>query len=180
MPIGEPAEAGPSFLRKEQNMVKPEEKEEEMIEIPSTGIEFFEYRRRLFLAGLPLPINTKNIIPSYYIIPKILPDPLPIPTNRIQNTSNAIKRIENILSEEGSEELQSNWQAGIDKVATQLHAGKRLSNGLRLGLVIKILKASWIQDGLWPKDEYGRPIKPPDSPIIKGVDLFPGNDNVMM
>lgn len=39
---------------------------------------------------------------------------------------------------------------------------------------IKILIASWINDGLWPIDPLtGLPEKPPASPLIEGVDLFP-------
>ncbi|WWC62005.1 uncharacterized protein I303_104592 [Kwoniella dejecticola CBS 10117] len=183
MLLDESVEAGPSRLRTKARPNFRSEQEGEMIEIPSTGVEFFEYRRRLFLAGLPLPIPrpinsnlkhpTINSMPSTIHIPSTPPEPLPRPTNPTSSNSSAVQRIEDLLALEGSEELQSTWVAGIDKVASQLHAGKRLSRGLRLGLVIKILKASWIQDGLWPKDDDGRPVKPPESPIIPGVELFP-------
>ncbi|OCF40370.1 hypothetical protein I317_05805 [Kwoniella heveanensis CBS 569] len=158
----------------------------EMIEIPSTGLEFFEYRRRLFLAGLPLPptpliplassssSSSSSSAPTSprMRIPKYLPPPKPAPFGR-GPTSAAARRLEELLADDGSEELQSNWDKGVGQVARHMHAGKKLAKGLRLGLVIKVLKASWIQDGLWPVDARGRPIKPPDSPIIEGIDLFP-------
>ncbi|WVF71490.1 hypothetical protein IAT40_006296 [Kwoniella sp. CBS 6097] len=160
----------------------------EMIEIPSTGLEFFEYRRRLFLAGLPLPPSPITPSASSFSsssssagpggpsptirIPKYLPPPKPAPL-RESVTSTAVKRLEELLQDEGNEEMQDTWDRGVGQVARHLHAGKKLARGLRLGLVIKILKASWIQDGLWPVDSTGRPIKPPDSPIIEGIDLFP-------
>ncbi|WWC89286.1 uncharacterized protein L201_004207 [Kwoniella dendrophila CBS 6074] len=164
-----------------------EEEEEEMVEIPSTGLEFFEYRRRLFLAGLPLPSQPQSsrhsincglkLIPEKYIIPLNPPKPLPSPPMS-ETTSSAVQKLEIILRDEGSEELKETWENGIERVAKSLHQGRKLAKGLRLGLVIKILKASWIQDGLWPKDEFGRPAKPPNSPLIPGVELFPDGENI--
>ncbi|WRT66408.1 uncharacterized protein IL334_003364 [Kwoniella shivajii] len=145
------------------------------IEIPSTGLEFFEYRRRLFLAGLPLPPNPTGQARDTIKIPIQPPDPIPSPERPF--ASPAVRRLEELLAEEGSEELQVNWERGVGMVAKSLHAGKRLARGLRLGLVIKILKASWIQDGLWPKDASGRPARPPNSPLIEGVELFGDNTN---
>ncbi|WVQ67621.1 uncharacterized protein L199_005824 [Kwoniella botswanensis] len=170
MSFGNSAEAGPSRIP----LGDTSDAQQAMIEIPSTGIKFFEYRRRLFLAGFPLPTPPPGgIIPPTYLVPAP-PDPLPA-MNPSDVTSSAVQRLENVLKEEGSEELQETWENGVGKIARSLHDGKRLARGLRLGLVIKILKASWIQDGLWPKNELGRPVKPPNSPIIEGVELFPEN-----
>ncbi|WVW83951.1 hypothetical protein I302_105974 [Kwoniella bestiolae CBS 10118] len=170
MSFSTPAEAGPSRLPAFRDT---QQAGQEMIEIPSTGLQFFEYRRRLFLAGLPLPTQPPNgVIPPTYLVPAHPPDPLPA-LQPARVTSTAVKKLEDILREEGSEELQENWDAGVSRIARSLHDGKKLITGLRLGLVIKILKASWIQDGLWPKDELGRPVKPPNSPIVEGVELFP-------
>ncbi|WWC94228.1 hypothetical protein V866_001068 [Kwoniella sp. B9012] len=170
MSLADPAEAGSSRIPLGDTF----DSQQAMIEIPSTGLKFFEYRRRLFLAGLPLPTPPANCeIPATYLVPAP-PDPLPA-IDPSDVTSSAVQRLEDVLKEEGSEELQETWENGVGRIARNLHDGKRLARGLRLGLVIKILKASWIQDGLWPKDELGRPVKPPNSPIIEGVELFPEN-----
>ncbi|WVQ99432.1 hypothetical protein IAU59_006567 [Kwoniella sp. CBS 9459] len=178
------AQAGPSSLQMSRKPESPTDESEEMIAIPSTGLEFFEYRRRLFLAGLPIPITTAALTPSSSSssssesssstirIPKYLPPPKPAPP-REAVSSPAVKRLEQLLGDEGSEEMQDSWDRGVGQVAKHLHAGKKLARGMRLGLAIKVLKASWIQDGLWPVDSTGRPIKPPESPIIEGIDLFP-------
>ncbi|KAK6910046.1 hypothetical protein I203_104075 [Kwoniella mangroviensis CBS 8507] len=168
MSFGNSVEAGPSRIP----LGDTSDTQQAMMEIPSTGLKFFEYRRRLFLAGLQLPTPPANCdIPATYLVPAP-PDPLPA-INPSDVTSTAVQRLEDVLKEEGSEELQETWENGVGRIARSLHDGKRLARGLRLGLVIKILKASWIQDGLWPKDELGRPVKPPNSPIIEGVELFP-------
>lgn len=62
----------------------------------------------------------------------------------------------------------------MKELAKNLHDGRKFTKGMRLGLVIKILIASWINDGFWPVDPLtGLPEKPPASPLIEGVDLFP-------
>ncbi|KAK8864437.1 hypothetical protein IAR55_001686 [Kwoniella newhampshirensis] len=146
-----------------------------MVEIPSSGLEFFEYRRRLFLAGLPPPSTpTTQRLPPAYLVSRNLPDSLTPPRQTDKDTPTAVKRLEQVLSQDGAEELQETWDAGVGSVARSLHGGKRLAKGLKLGLVIKILRASWIQEGLWPIDPKTRqPLKPPDSPLIQGTDLFP-------
>nr|XP_031863299.1 uncharacterized protein CI109_001174 [Kwoniella shandongensis]KAA5530371.1 hypothetical protein CI109_001174 [Kwoniella shandongensis] len=150
---------------------------DDMIEIPSSGLEFFEYRRRLFLAGLSSPSTpTTSTLPPTYLVSGNLPPPAVIPPNRDRDTPTAVKRLEEVLSVDGAEELQETWDQGVGSVARSLHGGKRLAKGLKLGLVIKILRASWIQEGLWPIDPRTRqPLKPPDSPLIEGTDLFPVN-----
>ncbi|RSH87297.1 hypothetical protein EHS25_003206 [Saitozyma podzolica] len=115
----------------------------ETMTIPSTGLEFFEYRRHLFLAGLPLP-STPTDLPTHYT------------------------RLETLLAEPGAEETELAWRAGVGGVLGHLNGGKRLSKPLRLGLVIKILRAGWLREGIWPIDPLtSRAIKPPDSPLLE-------------
>ncbi|WVR07079.1 hypothetical protein IAU60_004118 [Kwoniella sp. DSM 27419] len=174
--VAQSDEAGPSRPVPRGASAQHPSEDEEMMEIPSTGLQFFEYRRRLFLAGLPLPAtpSSSTHLPPTIIIPRRPPSPKPVPPALERETSQSVGRLEWLLKEEGNEEMQRVWDAGVGAVAKHLHAGKRLAKGLRLGLVIKVLKASWIQDGLWPVDSRtGRPSRPPDSPLIQGVELFP-------
>ncbi|OXB39855.1 hypothetical protein J007_00277 [Cryptococcus neoformans] len=144
-----------------------------LIQIPSTGVEFFEYRRRLFMAGLPFPETpTTQPLPATYLVPEQPPPPLPRPPRQPKHPS--VARIEEALSQEGAEASRDLWQGGMKELAKNLHDGRKFTKGMRLGLVIKILIASWINDGLWPIDPLtGLPEKPPASPLIEGVDLFP-------
>nr|ODN88231.1 hypothetical protein L203_02839 [Cryptococcus depauperatus CBS 7841] len=166
----------------------------EMMDIPSTGLEFFEYRRRLFLAGFPIPTTpTTQTLPEKYKVPKQPPDPLPVSVRRDLHPS--ILRIDRALSEEGAIGSKELWESGVRDLACKLHNGRKFTKGMRLGLVasipewldllkrladegiitkIKILISSWISEGLWPLDPItNAPEQPPASPIIKGVDLFP-------
>ncbi|WVO16170.1 hypothetical protein L204_103840 [Cryptococcus depauperatus] len=145
----------------------------EMMDIPSTGLEFFEYRRRLFLAGFPIPTTpTTQTLPEKYKVPKQPPDPLPVSVRRDVHPS--ILRIDRALSEEGAIGSKELWESGVRDLACKLHNGRKFTKGMRLGLVIKILISSWISEGLWPLDPItNAPEQPPASPIIEGVDLFP-------
>lgn len=97
------------------------------------GIEFFEYRRRLFLAGQPLPVIPTNP-PSNYTISLPLPEPIP-PVPFRPNPSSAVGRLEALLSEEGAEETEAAWKV-IEVVHQKLMDRKRLAKPLRLGLVV--------------------------------------------
>ncbi|KAL0250547.1 hypothetical protein I308_102725 [Cryptococcus tetragattii IND107] len=144
-----------------------------LVQIPSTGVEFFEYRRRLFMAGLPCPETpTTQPLPATYLVPAQPPPPLPRPSRPPKHPS--VAKIEEALSTEGAEASRDLWEGGMKELARNLHDGRKFTKGMRLGLVIKILIASWINDGLWPIDPLtGLPEKPPASPLIEGVDLFP-------
>ncbi|WVQ72456.1 hypothetical protein IAR50_002008 [Cryptococcus sp. DSM 104548] len=144
------------------------------VRIPSSGLEFFEYRRRLFLAGLPAPSTpTDQPLPDFYEVPKGLPEPLPIPI-RTQPSNASMARVEAALSQEGVEYSNEMWESGVRQLAEKLHEGRKFTKGMRLSLVIKILIASWISDGLWPiNPRTGLAERPPESPLIEGVELFP-------
>ncbi|WVQ80758.1 hypothetical protein IAT38_002863 [Cryptococcus sp. DSM 104549] len=173
-------EAGPSRLPLDRARAGGQDGEErkaegevEMMEIPSTGITFFEYRRRLFMAGLPVRTTpTTEPLPDTYLVPRQLPDPLPMPPS--EPLPPTMQKLEAALEQEGAEGSRELWRAGLGDLAAKLHQGRKLQQRMRLGLTIKILIASWIQDGLWPRDpKTGLPTKAPDSPLIDGVDLFP-------
>lgn len=106
------------------------------------GTEFFEYRRRLFLANLPLPnaSTSRAATEPSYRIPLPLPDPIPSPPN-VPAFHTSIGRLEALLSEEGAEETMAVWTGGLAMVHEKLTSGRKLSRPLRLGLVIKVLKA---------------------------------------
>jgi len=101
----------------------------------TTGLQFFEYQRRLFLAGLPLPVPPTTL-PARYTIPLPLPDPVP-PKPHAPPPSSAVGRLEALLSEPGSEETEAAWKAGVEGVNRQLTDRKRLARPLRLGLVVR-------------------------------------------
>jgi hypothetical protein len=98
------------------------------------GLEFFEYRRHLFLAGLPLPSTPTTNLPTHYTVP--LPLPSPLPPKPYHPTSSAVERLETLLAEPGAEETELAWRAGVGGVLGHLKGGKRLSKPLRLGLVV--------------------------------------------
>lgn len=123
----------------------------------NSGPQFFEYRRRLFLANLPLPepyqspaLPSKggsrpssahsNHLKSKYRIPIPLPDPLPAHPNAPSPNSSAGK-LEALLADEAAEETLAVWKGGLGVVHAKLTSGKTLTRPLRLGLVIKVLKA---------------------------------------
>ncbi|ODN94261.1 hypothetical protein L198_05117 [Cryptococcus wingfieldii CBS 7118] len=147
---------------------------EDTVRVPSSGLEFFEYRRRLFLAGLPAPSTpTGEPLPDFYEVPRGLPDPLPIPIRK-QPSNASMARVEAALSQEGVEYSKEMWESGVRQLAEKLHEGRKFTKGMRLSLVIKILIASWINDGLWPTNtRTGLPERPPESPLIEGIELFP-------
>lgn len=120
------------------------------------GPQFFEYRRRLFLADLPLPEPHRSesttsaglSLPSSYRIALPLPDPLPSAPNA-PGPSTSAGRLEAMLEEEGAEETLAVWNGGLEKVHEKLTSGRRLLRPLRLGLVIKVLKA-----GEWASSKH--------------------------
>jgi len=74
-----------------------------------------------------------------------------------------------ILQTPGAVHSDSCWKNGIQKVWDGLSKGARLKHGLPLGLAvcifiyyyqtsnnyllqIKVVQASWVQDGIWPAD----------------------------
>lgn len=53
-------------------------------------------------------------------------------------------KLEKLLREEGAEETVDAWISGLAGVHARLDGGKKLSKPLKLGLVIKVLKAGEI------------------------------------
>lgn len=89
--------------------------------------------------------------------------------------NSAVGRLESLLadfsppsspSESGQHRDPSTiaWNGGLGGVHRNLTGSKRLARGLRLGLVIRILRAGWVRDGTWPMDKAGRAVDPPSSP----------------
>ncbi|KAL7421640.1 hypothetical protein Q5752_003409 [Cryptotrichosporon argae] len=133
----------------------------ETITIASTGLDFFSYRRALFLAGLPLPEITSAPPPTY----TLLPAPAARPAIPHAPGPTLVGRLETLLAADGGVESDDAWDMGVRDVVRSLNEGRKLSRGLRLGLIIKVLRASWIRDGTWPIDpQTSRALRPPDSP----------------
>lgn len=107
----------------------------------SPGPEYFEYRRRLFLAGLPFPSPPTSTRPESYVVPLPLPEPLPPPPHRVASPESSLGKLEALLAIDGAEETSDAWRAGLAGVHARLEGGKRLNKPLKLGLVIKVLKA---------------------------------------
>ncbi|KAI5451879.1 hypothetical protein NCC49_001181 [Naganishia albida] len=94
----------------------------------------------------------------------------------------SLERLEALLAEPGAEESEKLWrQGGLEAVWRMLTGSKTLKQPMRLGLVIRILKAGWIRDGTWPsslaKDGKSRRAmeatmddpffdSPPGSPVV--------------
>ncbi|KLT40934.1 hypothetical protein CC85DRAFT_329495 [Cutaneotrichosporon oleaginosum] len=165
------------------------------ITVPSTGPEFFEYRRACFLAGAPLPVvsssspaslpnsgaaSTSAVPPpraSYNPPPTYTLPPPPAPAPSVPyapSSSSAVGRLEALLanfntpSDDMHDPAAVAWHGGVSSVHRSLTGSKRLSKGLRLGLVIRILRAGWIKDGTWPCED-GVPVDPPSSPELGPV-----------
>ncbi|GMK55941.1 hypothetical protein CspeluHIS016_0209970 [Cutaneotrichosporon spelunceum] len=153
------------------------------ITVASTGLEFFEYRRACFLAGAPLPTvspsssaappkTTNYNPPPTYNLP-VPPPPAPsVPYD--PSPTSVVGRLEALLAEfsEPADELHDPaavaWHGGIGNVHRNLTGSKRLAKGLRLGFVIRILRAGWVKDGTWPCED-GLPVDPPSSPELGPV-----------
>lgn len=74
----------------------------------------------------------------------------PIPPGKAGN--DALDRLEALLSPPGAEELDQVWKQGkLGQVWQFIMDGKPMKRGIRLGLLIKILRAGWIRDGTWPR-----------------------------
>lgn len=159
-----------------------------------SGLQFFEYRRRLFLAGQPIP-EPSVTLPDTYTITLPLPDPVP-PLPRADVPSSAIGRLESLLDEDGVQETNAAWRAGVQGVHAHLTGRRKLAKPMRLGLVVSAsysgltamlmtdqdssswcetvgvslrlqLMSGWIKDGTWPVDpKTKRAMAPPDSPIL--------------
>ena len=101
-----------------------------------SGVDFFEYRRALFLAN-QLPSEFPPYIPDTFLrIPTVLPEPLP-PLAPTHEPTSAVGRLERLISATPrGEETDAAWKAGIENVFRQLNAGKKLAGGVRLGLVV--------------------------------------------
>lgn len=98
------------------------------------GLEYFEYRRRLFLAGQPIPPLPKKL-PATYTVPMPLPEPVP-PLPRASAPNSAVGRLESLLSVDGDVQDDIAWKAGIATVHRCLTEKRKLARPLRLGLVV--------------------------------------------
>ncbi|BEJ15610.1 hypothetical protein CspHIS471_0502150 [Cutaneotrichosporon sp. HIS471] len=150
------------------------------------GLDFFEYRRACFLAGAPLPVVSSssgpssssssspanyNPPPTYHLPP---PPPPALSVPYAPPPTSAVGRLESLLVDFSGpcDELRDPaavaWHGGIGNVHRNLTGSKRLAKGLRLGLVIRILRAGWVKDGTWPCED-GMPVDPPSSPEMGPV-----------
>ncbi|KAK1924284.1 hypothetical protein DB88DRAFT_275956 [Papiliotrema laurentii] len=174
--IGSGAIAGPSRSRDPRATREPQvDSSGQTKQIPSYGLPFFEYRRSLFLAGQPIP-TPPSPLPDTYTVPIDYPKPVPY-TPRPCDPDSAIGRLETLLREPGAEETEKAWRSGVGGVHDHLTNKRRFTKPIRLGLVIKVLRAGWIKDGTWPIDpRTNRAIKPPsDSPSPEPLELAPEN-----
>ncbi|KAL6299720.1 hypothetical protein BKA93DRAFT_741931 [Sparassis latifolia] len=113
--------------------------------ITTSSCDVSSFEALLKTADLPLPG------PAYFCARRALwwaPGPCPA---QVVETSPSRRKLENLLNEGGAEESKQVWDAGLAKVWESLVSGVRLKKRLPLSMVIKILKAGWIQDGTWPR-----------------------------
>ena len=104
--------------------------------MPLSGIEFFEYRRSLFLAGRPLPVPpTSTPLPSSYAVSFPSPFPQP-PRSHVPKPTSSVGRLEALLADPEAVESDHAWESGVRTVSKSLTDGKRLAKPLRLGLVV--------------------------------------------
>lgn len=100
------------------------------------GPDLFERRRKLWLSG------------------RLYADQTPVPTSSNASSSEPLSnmaRLELLLQRPGVEELDSTWRdAGLEVVWRMFNQGKILKEGMKLSVLVKILRASWIRDGTWP------------------------------
>lgn len=103
-----------------------------------SGPEFFEYRRRLFLAGLPLPSPPRHRpLPDTITIPYPFPEPLPsMPYDPSPKSS--IGKLEAVFDQDGAEDRVETWNS-LQGILRNLTAGKALTRPLRLGLIVRPL-----------------------------------------
>ncbi|CAD6572138.1 MAG: hypothetical protein TREMPRED_000457 [Tremellales sp. Tagirdzhanova-0007] len=127
------------------------------------GLAYFEYRRHLFLAGLSPPeARLDRPLSQQYVIPAELPEPLLPPANRPPDIS--VERLEKLLLKPGAIESEKAWGAGIGGVYKSLIEGKKLARPLRLGLVIKVLRAG---EGM--PDDSGTNEAPDSPPFLPDI-----------
>lgn len=155
-PTAASAEAGPSrptrvaFTSSASAQSHGEPTNDDLIDIPSTGesilssiaewklilpgLDFFHYRRALFLAAAPLPPNpsSRAELPSTYTVTRPPPALPPIRPAKHKN----VERLEKLLKPPGAEESYEVWEKGIRGIWQSLDSGKHLKHGLRLGLVV--------------------------------------------
>ncbi|WOO80832.1 uncharacterized protein LOC62_03G004360 [Vanrija pseudolonga] len=145
--------------------------EEGGVEVDAYGLNFWEYRRACFLAGQPWPItDSGDALPETYTV-AAPPEPMPADTAP-PDPGSSIARLEAVLAEFGAEESDVAWNGGVGGVHRNLSGGKKLAKRLRLGLVIKVLRAGWLRDGTWPLDPKTSraAVPPPDSPLQTAAD----------
>ncbi|RXK36012.1 hypothetical protein M231_06726 [Tremella mesenterica] len=217
-----------------QPKLSTDEEAHSLMVVPSTGLEFYHYRRALFLSSKPYPSPSETPPPHYFVptppppLPSkstspspfspitppsdqsfdsdvhlsswsgpqnlgisvnlakplesdIIPSPMTKPeisnilpsfsdqppsleTLRKRKHQAFVRKLERLLNMNTPKEREAAWRGGVGTVYRNLSAGKTLTVGLKLGLVVKILKASWIRDGTWPIDpETSLPIPVPES-----------------
>ncbi|KAF8759591.1 20S proteasome subunit beta 3 [Rhizoctonia solani] len=107
---------------------------------PTSGPEFFELRRRQWLAAQPSTTSDQSSRPA--------PD------------SSSHARLEAIVTSPGYEFDDAIWETYLKNVNDRLKAGITLRRPLPLWIVIRVLRAGWMRDGTW----YG-PSPSPAGPI---------------
>ncbi|KAG8960921.1 hypothetical protein FRC03_005986 [Tulasnella sp. 419] len=115
---------------------------------PTIGPAYWELRRAAWLNGTYDPSSSTIITASS----SSASQSRTTQASGSASTSSAAsgrERLENVLSVPGVEEDQKVWDGYLGNVHKNLINGQRLRKGLKLSLVVKILRAGWIRDGTW-------------------------------
>lgn len=127
-------------------------------EPPTWGPAYFEIRRNLWRTG-HLYLSQNPVPPNQPVEPSTtLTSALALSASTSTSSSQppkrpltSLERLEISLAKPHAEESEEIWKkGGLKDIYKCLNDGKKLAKGMRLGLVIKILRAGWLHDGTWP------------------------------
>ncbi|ORX36565.1 hypothetical protein BD324DRAFT_452149 [Kockovaella imperatae] len=159
-------------VEKQSSKTKKPKADAQMTNIPSYGVDFFEHRRKLWLAGKAYPQPTSSELPLTYTVTAMDPQPKSF-VKSISRETPSIQRLDRLLQNERAIGDKSTWDNGVSRVWSMLDCGRHLSTPIPLNLVIKVLRCSWVRDGTWTIDPVTkRPAVPPESPPLPS-DIVP-------
>jgi len=152
-----PTPADPTWrgTRREHDMSGPAPAAEEG-DAARAQVDLWEARRRAWLTP-PASVGATSSAPA------VPPRPRQHPGRR---------RLEELLSVDGAEEDASVWSQ-ISAVASRLARGSSLNAPLPLGIVVKLLRGTWIREGLWPTNADGTVAVAAESENGHGVEEGP-------
>lgn len=97
------------------------------------GLEYFHYRRALFLAGQE-PYSLPHPLPAYIMVPRP-PPPLPLPSSSGGTKPSATAKLEKMLEGPGAQDNMM-MRRKVAEVERVMKAGRKLVKGTSLSLVV--------------------------------------------